>query len=69
MRIQRRIRGGRKHVGAAVHPSIRRIVRDTAERHDCSKSFVIATILMEHFGFAQQENYYDYTRKLRKVIG
>jgi predicted nucleic acid-binding protein len=59
MRIQKRVRGGRKPLPATVLREIREKIEQLARRHKVSKSFVIATILAEALHVKSQEKYYE----------
>lgn len=57
MRSQPRIKGGRDSLGSAVIKRIWSAVFKEAEKYDCSRSFVVATILADHFGIKEQPDY------------
>ena len=57
MRIQTRIKN-RRDVSAGVTKEINRRIEQTAAKFDCSKSFVVNTMLAEAFGIAVTEVYY-----------
>lgn len=65
MRCQPRLaKGGhRDPLGSAVLHSIREAVRKEAEKFGCSRSFVVATILADHFGVGEQADYAAPERK------
>lgn len=58
IRIQKRVKGGRKPLPSCVLREIHSEVERTARKFNCSKSFVIATALAETFGIKKQEKYY-----------
>jgi hypothetical protein len=57
MKCQPRVKGGRASLGSAVLQRIRVAVMKEAEKFDCSRSFVVATILADHFGVVEQADY------------
>ena len=57
----------RKQLGAGMIQAIRRAVEIVATRNNCSKSFVISTILADVFGIKEQSRYYDLKRNERKL--
>jgi hypothetical protein len=57
VRFQPRIKGGRASLGSAVVKRIRAAVVREAEKYDCSRSFVVATVLADHFGIEEQPDY------------
>ena len=64
MRIQRPVKN-RKQISSAVLYQIRNKVETLAERFDCSKSFVINTILAESLNIYIEEKYNDYPKAAR----
>ena len=60
MRIQPRLGSGHERIdsSASLMKSIRRQIELIAARHNCSKSFVIATLLAKQLGIEEQV-YYD----------
>ena len=49
--------GGRLALPSCVIPRLRELVEKDARRFNCSKSFVIASILADFYGYATQERY------------
>jgi len=58
IRRQRPIKGGRIPLPSCVLDEIYSKVRQLAREYNCSRSFVIATILAEGLGIKKQEKYY-----------
>ena len=56
----------RKTTSAGLIDSIRKHVEQAAAMYNCSKSYVIATILSDAFGIEEQTKYYDIKRDERK---
>lgn len=58
LRSQPRIKGtSRDPLGSAVLHDIREAVTKEALKHGVSRSFVVATILADHFGIIEQADY------------
>lgn len=57
MRIQKPVRGGRKRVSAGVVKQIEQRVERDAIRYNCSKSFVVNTILARFYHVVIEEHY------------
>lgn len=58
LRSQPRLRGiSRDPLGSAVLHEIREAVTREAFKHGVSRSFVVATILADHFGITEQADY------------
>jgi hypothetical protein len=64
---QRPVKGGRTPLPACVLKAIDREVVRLANKYDCSKSWVIATILAEATGVSQQDKYYEIERSIRRL--
>jgi hypothetical protein len=58
IRRQRPVKGGRAPLPACVLHQIRAHVERLASQHAVSRSFVIATVLADAFGVAEQERFY-----------
>ena len=59
IRHQSPVRGGRKHLSPCVLKEVERRIRQEAAEYNCSKSFVVATILAAAFNI-KMEKYNDY---------
>jgi hypothetical protein len=59
----------RKTLSAGAIDSIRRAVESVAARYNCSKSYVIATVLADAFGISEQVRYYNATATQRTKSG
>jgi len=59
MRRQRSVTGGRESLASGVIREVERSVTHLARQHNCSKSFVISTILADTFGIDLGEAYYE----------
>lgn len=57
IRRQRRIIGGRESLPSSVIGDIYREVERRAERYGVSRSFLIAVVLADAFGIAEQERF------------
>lgn len=60
---QRPVKGGRDPLPSCVVHKIKVEIERTARKFECSKSFVVSTILAEAFGINIDERYYDYERE------
>lgn len=60
MRYLKPVRGGRKQVGSRVEREIERRVIQDARSHDCSKSFVVNTILAMYYKVKVEEKFNEY---------
>lgn len=50
IRTQRRIEGGRIHVGSGVEKKLKITIEDLATKYKCTKSFVITYFLLKGLG-------------------
>lgn len=57
MRIQKPVRGGRKSISAGVVKTVEQRVERDAIRYNCSKSFVVNTILARYYHVVIEERY------------
>ena len=57
LRRQKPWPGGRLALPSCVIPRLRELVEKDARRFNCSKSFVIASILADFYGYAVKERY------------
>lgn len=60
---QRPVKGGREPLGSAVLKSIWGHVDKDARLFDVGRSFVVATILAQHYGIKRQEDYKTVDRR------
>lgn len=66
MRYQKPIRN-REPISAGTLGIIKRRVQALANEHDCSKSFVINTILADRLDVELEERYYDIRKDSKKA--
>ena len=57
MRYLKPVRGGRKQISSRVEDRIRNRVERDSIRYNCSKSFVINTILASFYNIVIEEHY------------
>lgn len=66
MRYQKPIKN-REPISAGTIAAIKRKISNLAIQHDCSKSFVINTILADALNVNLEEKYYDFRTNRRKA--
>lgn len=57
MRIQKKTKQPKLKLSATSIEEIEKAVRKTADKFECSKSFVISVALADFFGIKKQERY------------
>ena len=63
MLIQPRSIVVREQVSSRMIDSIKRAVKSVAAKHNCSVSYVIATIMADAFGIKEQPKYYEHVKR------
>jgi hypothetical protein len=60
MKILKAIKGGRRPITSRTEKELKTLIRNEADKYNCSMSFVVNTVLNEYFNIKHKgEKYYD----------